>query len=268
MQSTIVPHEIWDRLLTERDLLKAIEGDDAIDTIEDTNEEVNDNNEIDQAFVDELIQIDNVVVQPEINKITQEQTKQKGKRGRKRKQVEIDCDDEEDDQEDDSQENRLLTINTRRQDLRSANKKRQDKNADRLVDKAIKCLGEVEIGTKVAFLVSEFDRGISDPPVMLCKIYKKEGDLYQLASQVGLLDRLMARNAFQLISPNIDFKVLDTPTITVREAVTAQSDCGGQGFLRCGANCNCKTKKCKCKAAGVSCNSRCHVAYNCPNCQN
>ena len=131
-----------------------------------------------------------------------------------------------------------------------------------------KYLEPVTIGDKVAFFVSEFDRGISDPPVLLCKIYSVENDNYRLASEAGLLDRVVPRNSFQLISQCADFKVVDVPVLPIRSLVTALSECGGQGFLKCGPSCSCATNKCKCRAAKVMCNSRCHgkKQTNCPNC--
>lgn len=134
--------------------------------------------------------------------------------------------------------------------------------------KANKYLEPVKVGDKVAFLVSEFDRGISDPPVILCKIYKIEKDLFILACEAGLIKDKLARNAFQFISQDVDFKVVNEPVMAVRSLVTHMSECGGQGFLKCGPNCKCNTKKCKCRAANVLCNSRCHAKKqtDCPNC--
>ena len=65
----------------------------------------------------------------------------------------------------------------------------------------------------------------------------------------------LPRNSFQFISQDVDFKVVAEPVLVVRTLVKNMSDCGGQGFLKCGKF---STKKCKCRAASVLCNSRCH----------
>ncbi len=58
------------------------------------------------------------------------------------------------------------------------------------------------------FFSSEFARGIADPPNILCKVIDIDSHMnYQLACSVGILDKYMARNAFQIVQDTVDFQI-------------------------------------------------------------
>ena len=55
--------------------------------------------------------------------------------------------------------------------------------------------------------------------------------------------------------------------IALRTAVHDESQCGGQGYVRCdfAGSGRCKTNRCKCCKAKVKCNSRCYSSLTCEN---
>ena len=135
-----------------------------------------------------------------------------------------------------------------------------------MINKTNNYLVPVAVGDKVIFFTDEVDRGITDPPNLLCKINAIKHDNYELASEAGVLDRLVPRNAFHIAPKNVDFKVITDKKESIRGAINALSIGGGQGFFKCGQTCKCNTKKCSCKKAGIFCNSKCHKTT--PTCDN
>ena len=129
-----------------------------------------------------------------------------------------------------------------------------------MVEKTSQYLVPVKIGDIVELHTSELDRGISDPPALLCKIHKIHSDEanYELVCEAGVIDRWLPQNCFQLASAHIDFPINENVKVAIRSAVTTLSEGGGQGFLKCGANCKYTKKACLCKRNNVLCNSRCH----------
>ena len=87
----------------------------------------------------------------------------------------------------------------------------------------------------------------------------------ELASEAGIIDRLVPRNAFAIAPKHIEFKVITDKTTSIRGAINALSIGGGQGFFKCGASCKCNTMRCSCKKAGILCNSKCHKSTTCTN---
>jgi hypothetical protein len=143
----------------------------------------------------------------------------------------------------------------------------QAKNATKMLSNSNKLLGSANVGDAVCFFSSEFDRGIADPPNILCRIiYIDEHVNYQLACGAGILDRYMARNAFQIFDSVINFPIRRDRVLSPREAITELSVGDGQGFIRCNCTAACATNKCSCKKENLKCKSRCHGGNN--NCTN
>ena len=155
-----------------------------------------------------------------------------------------------------------LNNNNRQQSIiktRSKANVLQEKNAIQVVSHNDRLLGKASIGDTVVFFSSEFDRGIADPPNILCKVIDIDSHMnYQLACTVGILDKYMARNAFQLVQDTVDFQISREKMISPREAVRLLSIGNGQGFIMCECNGQCKTKRCKCFKMALKCKSRCH----------
>ena len=131
-----------------------------------------------------------------------------------------------------------------------------------MITKNDKLLGKASVGDIVVFFSSDFDRGIADPPNILCKVIDIDAHMnYQLASSVEILDKYMARNSFQIIQDCVDFNVLRDKMISSREAVRLLSLGNGQGFVFCECKTGtCKTGRCKCKKNNLKCKSKCHPA--------
>ena len=160
-------------------------------------------------------------------------------------------------------ENRQQTINKTRAKANVL----QAKNAEKMISRNDQLLGKVCIGDSVVFFSSEFDRGLADPPNILCKVIDIDSHKnYQLACAVGILDKYMARNAFQIIQETIDFQVSRDKMVSPREAVRLLSIGNGQGFVICDCTGQCKTRRCGCFKMSLKCKSRCHGSnINCIN---
>jgi hypothetical protein len=114
------------------------------------------------------------------------------------------------------------------------------------------------------------DRGRGDPRNIIGVVLDRdENDMYRIAVRHGILKGKYSRNQFNLCPQKLYTQSdMNTSTeIPLRNAVQMQSNCGGQGFLKC--NClghnRCQTNRCKCYKAGLKCNSRCHSSLTCIN---
>jgi hypothetical protein len=82
------------------------------------------------------------------------------------------------------------------------------------------------------FFTSDFDRGIADPPNILCKVIDIDSYFnHQLVCSVGILEKCVARNAFQIVSDTVDFSISRDKMVSPREAVRLISLANGQGFI-------------------------------------
>jgi transposase InsO family protein len=257
LQSTIIPNSIYPELYTETDLNNALNDEKA------ESDESEDEIEIDE-FGDEL----NGVIK-EIEKENEPIIEQpiKSKRGRKKAIVNVEAPPEPINAttqplpEPTLHERRI----TRTTAIREKANERQETLAKKMTDKTNKYLVPVKIGDNVVFFTDEVDRGITDPPNLLCKIHALKHDNFELASEAGIIDRLVPRNAFAIAPKHIEFKVITDKTTSIRGAINALSIGGGQGFFKCGASCKCNTMRCSCKKAGILCNSKCHKSTTCTN---
>jgi hypothetical protein len=85
---------------------------------------------------------------------------------------------------------------------------------------------------------------------------------YQLACSVGILDKYMTRNAFQIVQNTVDFQISREKMISPREAVRLLSICNGQGLIMCECNGQCKTKPCKFFKLFLKCKSRIQLLFS------
>lgn len=127
-----------------------------------------------------------------------------------------------------------------------------------------------KVGDNITIPIPLVDRGRGDPRNIVGVIVDRdENDLYKISVKGGILNGKYSRNQFDLCNYALltTNDVSQDNEISLREAVQCESNCGGQGFLRC--NCagtsRCQTNRCKCFKAKMKCNSRCHSALTCNN---
>ncbi|XP_047498460.1 uncharacterized protein LOC125045299 [Penaeus chinensis] len=129
----------------------------------------------------------------------------------------------------------------------------QVSQAERMVKRSHLDFKVGEPGDNVAVPIPAVDTG--DPWNTLGVIVSRDLDNGQCKIAV-ILQRLLTED-----------DVNQDATVSLREAVIAQSACGSQGFIRC--NCSglkkCSTNRCKCFKAKVKCNSL-GVPWKCEMC--
>lgn len=122
-------------------------------------------------------------------------------------------------------------------------------------------------GQNVLVKIPDVDRGRAAPRNVMAVIMerKEESDLYQLGTASGVVEKLYARNEFQVADHKF-MELEDVPekTITLRTAAAVESQ-SKQGFVRCGCRKNCVNKSCNCLKKEVKCNSKCHSSSSCRN---
>ena len=212
LQSTVIPRTQWEGLSTETDLTNVLNnGHDESDA-----EEVA---EVDNDFGNELQHA--IEESNKENEIEVEPIKPIKKRGRKKKEIDI-----EREAPPRSPSPPLIQTRAKKRveatsQIREKTNGQQEKVARKMIEKTNNYLVPVKVGDKVIFFTDELDRGITDAPNLLCKINAIKHDNYELASEAGIIDRLVPRNAFHIAAKNIDFTVKTDTTITVRSAITA-----------------------------------------------
>lgn len=142
----------------------------------------------------------------------------------------------------------------------------QGKASNQMLSRQARLLGEVDVNSHVILFVSEFDKGLTDAPYLLCQVIKIKDTCYKLACEAGVLSNYFHRNAFQLGSNNVIYPEMNmTQKISVREAVAKLSLGTGQGVIRCDCKGACQ-RNCTCKKNSLLCKSRCHQkSSNCAN---
>ena len=89
---------------------------------------------------------------------------------------------------------------------------------------------------------------------------------YTIGKRNRIIKGKLARNQFEYVQyTGIQAEDIPPEQITLREIVSAQSVCGGQGYRRCHCRSNCLSKRCSCLKAGHRCNSACHSHKSCEN---
>ncbi|CAM1325391.1 Uncharacterised protein r2_g3423 [Pycnogonum litorale] len=93
--------------------------------------------------------------------------------------------------------------------------------------------------------------------------------MYTICVKAGILKGKFSRNQFDLCPQRLltDSHVDRTKAVTFRHAVNQESNCDGQGYVRC--NCagskRCESNRCKCFKNKIKCSSRCHGSLLCKN---
>ena len=122
--------------------------------------------------------------------------------------------------------------------------------------------------------VPDVDRGPLDPNNVVCLVLEERHGLFKLGTQVGVLEKYFAYNAFFKTKLECSFKKEEIPkvvdkkgnktdddvTLSLREAVSNLYIGTGQGYVKCGCtnNAKCSTQRCSCKQAKIACSSKCH----------
>jgi hypothetical protein len=124
-----------------------------------------------------------------------------------------------------------------------------------------------QIGDTVRIQVPDVDRGRTDPRNVLAVVAGIENsDFYRLANKHGTLKQLFTRNQFAICKEKLlSMDEVSTQEMSLREAASANSKSGGQGYTRCNCKRKCSTAKCSCKNKGLLCNSKCHGSLSCCN---
>ena len=114
----------------------------------------------------------------------------------------------------------------------------------------------------------QVDKG--DPRNILCLVldHNIETDPYHIAVKVGVLEDNYSQNKFYSCPERLlmEEDINQYKTISLRDSVSQQSICVGQGFMKC--NCTsmqCKSNICECYKEKVLCNSRCCAYLKCKN---
>ena len=244
LENTAIPSEKWHDILSEEDILSII-----------GNQEVDNNKESAKSSVEseEVIETIDPVIEESDRRINEEGSQQES---------------EEESQQESVEERRIVTRKRRISEIQEQATEGIVKQSKRMLGKSKKFLPEVAVGDLVLLRVPDVDRGPTDAANLLCMIKTiKHDNLYELASEVGILDRLLARNDFEKIDLFIsDFSHSDN-SISVRQAVKNLSISGGQGYIKCNCKtkCDAKSTRCTCKKLGIKCNSRCHGSSTCAN---
>ena len=152
---------------------------------------------------------------------------------------------------------------------RAAAKRKQQDQADKMLERSAKRFKPAEINDTVLVPIPDVDRGRCDFPNIKAVVVEKhkDGHLWKLGTKSGVLDQWYSRNQFQ---PTLEkfLSIEEIPMdkeISLRAAARSESVTGGQGYARCNCTGDCKTKRCKCFKSQVSCNSKCHNKRSCSN---
>ncbi len=154
---------------------------------------------------------------------------------------------------------------------RQGAKRKQEDQAERMMERSNKKFKPAEVGDNVVVHVSELDRGRADHRNVMAVVMSVDERGCRLETKQGVLQPLYLRSMFDLCKTNGFISVSDVPVekiISLREAATNESVGSGQGFVRC----NCKkeacgvSNRCLCRAQGRLCNIvKCHKSTGCCN---
>ncbi|XP_041369795.1 uncharacterized protein LOC121383764 [Gigantopelta aegis] len=142
--------------------------------------------------------------------------------------------------------------------------------AERMVKRSKRIFAPVQVGDNVTISIPHVDRGRTDPRNIIGVVTEcSDNDMYSIAVKGGTLSGKYSRNQIDVCATKLysadDFNTENT--VSLRQAVQLESNCGGQGFTKC--NCagskRCQTNRCRCFKAKMQCNSRCHSRLPCTN---
>ncbi|XP_028147627.2 uncharacterized protein LOC114341037 [Diabrotica virgifera virgifera] len=103
-----------------------------------------------------------------------------------------------------------------------------------------------KLGNTVRIRVPDVDRARSDQRNLLAIVTEiTEKKLYKLGTKYGILNQLYSRNQFTVCKEKfISIEEIPDTEISLRECARKSSNCGGQGYSRCGCKDGCKSDKC------------------------
>ena len=125
-------------------------------------------------------------------------------------------------------------------------KKRQNLQADKMLEQSNKPFKPAEEGKNVNVPTPGVDSGRLDPPNFTAVVQEHESEtgLYTLGTRAGTLNTRFSRNQFNLMNQKF-LTTADVPedvTLSVREAACLHSNTGGQGLFKCLCQTTCLTK--------------------------
>ncbi|KAJ8929981.1 hypothetical protein NQ314_017269 [Rhamnusium bicolor] len=124
----------------------------------------------------------------------------------------------------------------------------QKRQADEMLQMFNKNFLPASIGQHILVKIPDADRGRAAPGNVVAVVMeqKEESDLYQLGTLSGVLEKLYARNEFQVAYHKF-MEMEDVPEkeLTLRTAAAVDSR-SKQGFVRCDWRKNCENKRCNC----------------------
>ena len=131
-------------------------------------------------------------------------------------------------------------------EMREMAKKRQNLQADKMLEQSNKRFKPAEEGENVNVPTPEVDRGCLDPSNFTAVVQEHESEtgLYTLGTRAGTLNTRFSRNQFNLMNQKF-LTTADVPedvTLSVREAACLHSNTGGQGLFKCLCQTSCLTK--------------------------
>uniref|UniRef100_A0A6P7FQY8 Uncharacterized protein LOC114333051 n=1 Tax=Diabrotica virgifera virgifera TaxID=50390 RepID=A0A6P7FQY8_DIAVI len=149
-------------------------------------------------------------------------------------------------------ENLDSNIDIRINDLRKKRKlalTNLEKQAEKMLKFSNSKYPSAKLGNTVRIRVPDVDRARSDQRNLLAIVTEiTEKKLYKLGTKYGILNQLYSRNQFTVCKEKfISIEEIPDTEISLRECARKSSNCGGQGYSRCGCKGGCKSDKCKCR---------------------
>uniref|UniRef100_A0A6P7EY72 Uncharacterized protein LOC114324478 n=2 Tax=Diabrotica virgifera virgifera TaxID=50390 RepID=A0A6P7EY72_DIAVI len=124
-----------------------------------------------------------------------------------------------------------------------------EKQAEKMLKFSNSKYPSAKLGNTVRIRVPDVDRARSDQRNLLAIVTEiTEKKLYKLGTKYGILNQLYSRNQFTVCKEKfISIEEIPDTEISLRECARKSSNCGGQGYSRCGCKGGCKSDKCKCR---------------------
>lgn len=247
LQSTTIPVEEWSKLKTANELLNIL-GINSNEFIDDQDDEDDNEDDVFDPVDYDILPPPPPPPPPPHASVPPATMAPRGQLARENEQA-------------DSNADKLLGI-------RESVRKNQQDQADKMLKRSSKYIGEVEIGDYVILPIPNPDKGLTEPHNLICRVIDIDyvTDLYELCCEAGVLDDMFARNAFDRVEGNLELNMRLDKRIGKRAAVTALSVGGGQGMVKCECTSACATKRCGCRMKNILCNSKCHGGNS--NCKN
>ena len=142
---------------------------------------------------------------------------------------------------------------------RTAAKRDQDKQIQRMEKQSVKKARILDIGDNILIPIPEVDKRSPFEPINLPGVitHRSEEGYYKIGTHAGTLDRHYLSTEVELSHGNF-LTPTDVPsdTVTLRQAALACSL--GKYRLSCNCTGGCGSNRCKCRRIRRICNSKCH----------